>query len=108
VLLFTKIRLPLLIITLLFLSVFAPVVTAEGNDHKGSLKGQQLSTLEGEEKGETIGEGGEAAALEGEKSNDESGKTEENDSEQYSDFPKNFIIPRGTCDPRPPAKVFSE
>ena len=95
-------------ITAVLLSISFSAVTATGKDIDASVNSEQLPTTLEIENGETIDEGDEAAAHEGEDGEEEAGKEEVDDSEQYSDYPKNFIIPRGTCDPRPPAMIFSE
>ena len=98
----------LLFVTIVFLTIFIGAVTSMCNDVSTNVNNEQLgSSLETESK-DALEEGEEAASYEDGKNNEEESPEEVDDSEEYSDYPKNFIIPRGTCDPRPPAMIFSE
>jgi hypothetical protein len=98
----------LLFVIVVFFSIFIGAAASMGNDVSTNVNNEQLEySLETESK-DAFEEGEEAASYEDGKNNEEGSPEEVDDSEEYSDYPKNFIIPRGTCDPRPPAMIFSE
>ncbi len=103
-----KIHKQLLFVTIVSFSIFIGAVTSMGNDVSTNVNSEKSEPSIETESKDVLEEGEVAASHEDGKNNEEEGKEEVDDSEQYSDYPKNFIVPRGTCDPRPPAIIFSE
>jgi len=98
----------LVFISSLFFSFFIGAVTSTGNEVSMKVNSEQLEPSLGIEDKDALEQGEESTSYENVKSNEEGLSEEVDGTEEYSEFPTNFIIPKGTCDPGEPAIVFSE